>query len=81
MGIPWRASRPLGNEQKGVAREVRGDVVRVYTPGFLRFPTTVALHVVLGGAWLALARFQFVKLVRARHPGYHRWAGGVARES
>jgi uncharacterized membrane protein len=46
-----------------------------YNPGFLRFPTIVALHVVLGGVYLALAPFQFVERIRSRHLGYHRWAG------
>jgi hypothetical protein len=46
-----------------------------YNPGFLRFPTIVALHVVLGGVYLAVAPFQFVQRIRSRHPGYHRWAG------
>jgi uncharacterized membrane protein len=46
-----------------------------YNPGFLRFPTIVALHVVLGGIYLALAPFQFVKRIRSRHLAYHRWAG------
>jgi len=44
-------------------------------PGFLDFPTVVALHVVLGGVYLTLAPFQFVKRIRSRHLGYHRWAG------
>jgi uncharacterized membrane protein len=46
-----------------------------YNPGFLEYPTIVALHVVLGGFYLALAPFQFVKRIRSRHLGYHRWAG------
>jgi uncharacterized membrane protein len=46
-----------------------------YNPGFLRFPTIVALHVVLGGVYLALAPFQFVRRIRSRHPAYHRRAG------
>jgi uncharacterized membrane protein len=46
-----------------------------YNPGFLDFPTIVALHVVLGGVYLALAPFQFVGRIRSRHLGYHRWAG------
>jgi uncharacterized membrane protein len=46
-----------------------------YNPGFLDFPTVVALHVVLGGIYLALAPFQFVKRIRSRHLAYHRWAG------
>jgi hypothetical protein len=48
-----------------------------YNPGFLEYPTIVALHVVLGGLYLALAPFQFVKRIRSRHLGYHRWAGRV----
>jgi uncharacterized membrane protein len=46
-----------------------------YNPSFLRFPTIVALHVVLGGVYLALAPFQFVRRIRSRHPAYHRRAG------
>ena len=46
-----------------------------YNPGFLDFPTVVALHVVLGGVYLALAPFQFVGRIRSRHLNYHRWAG------
>ena len=46
-----------------------------YNPGFLRFPTIVALHVVLGGVYLALAPFQFVGRIRSWHLGYHRWVG------
>lgn len=46
-----------------------------YNPGFLRFPTIVALHVVLGGIYLALAPFQFVKRIRSRHLSYHRRMG------
>lgn len=42
-----------------------------YNPGFLEFPTIVALHTVLGGVYLVLAPFQFVKRIRFRHPGYH----------
>jgi Predicted membrane protein (DUF2306) len=43
--------------------------------GFLMYPTIVALHVTLGG--LYLAPFQFVRRIRFRHLGYHRWAGRV----
>ena len=46
-----------------------------YNPGFLHFPTVVALHVVLGGVYLALAPFQFVRRIRSRHLGYHRRVG------
>jgi hypothetical protein len=44
-------------------------------PGFLDYPTIVALHVILGGAYLALAPFQFVKRIRSRWINYHRRAG------
>jgi len=46
-----------------------------YNPGFLTYPTIVALHVVLGGLYLVFAPFQFVKGIRSRHLGYHRWMG------
>src|ERR687893_473471 len=46
-----------------------------YNPGFLDFPTVVALHVVLGGLYLALAPFQFVRRMRSRHLAYHRRVG------
>ena len=48
-----------------------------YNPGFLEFPVATALHVILGGVYLALAPFQFAKRIRSRHLGYHRWAGRV----
>ncbi|HEY6712753.1 MAG TPA: DUF2306 domain-containing protein [Rubrobacter sp.] len=46
-----------------------------YNAGFLDFPNIVALHVVLGGVYLALAPFQFVRRIRSRHLGYHRRVG------
>ena len=46
-----------------------------YNPGFLRYPTIVAMHVVLGGVYLALAPFQFVGRIRSRHLAYHRRVG------
>src|SRR5215203_496401 len=46
-----------------------------YNAGFLHFPTVVALHVVLGGVYLVLAPFQFVRRIRSRHLGYHRRVG------
>ena len=59
----------------GVAASATHYLQEPYNPGFLRFPTIVALHVVLGGIYLALAPWQFVKRIRSRHLGYHRWAG------
>jgi uncharacterized membrane protein len=46
-------------------------------PGFLDFPTIVALHVVLGAFYLMFAPFQFVKRIRSRHLAYHRRMGRV----
>jgi hypothetical protein len=46
-----------------------------YNAGFLDFPNIVALHVVLGGVYLALAPRQFVRRIRSRHLGYHRRVG------
>jgi uncharacterized membrane protein YozB (DUF420 family) len=46
-----------------------------YNPGFLTYPTIVALHVVLGGLYLVFAPFQFVKGIRSRHLNYHRRMG------
>jgi hypothetical protein len=59
----------------GVGASVAHYLHEPYNPGFLRFPTIVALHVVLGGVYLALAPLQFVKRIRSRHLGYHRWVG------
>jgi uncharacterized membrane protein len=59
----------------GVGASVTHYLQEPYNPGFLEYPVIVALHVVLGGAYLALAPFQFVKRIRSRHPGYHRWVG------
>src|SRR5918997_6257721 len=59
----------------GVGASVAHYLQEPYNPGFLDFPTVVALHVVLGGVYLALAPFQFVRRIRSRHLDYHRWAG------
>lgn len=48
-----------------------------YNPGFAAFAIPTALHVVLGGIYLALAPFQFVRAIRDRWLGYHRWTGRV----
>lgn len=39
------------------------------------FPIITALHVVLGGVYLAVAPFQFLPQIRRRFLNYHRWAG------
>jgi uncharacterized membrane protein len=46
-------------------------------PGFLEYPTIVALHVVLGGVYLLFAPLQFVRRIRSRHLGYHCRMGRV----
>ena len=59
----------------GIAASATHYLYEPYNPGFLKYPTIVALHVILGGVYLLLAPFQFVKRIRSRHLGYHRWAG------
>jgi uncharacterized membrane protein len=48
-----------------------------YNPGFVEFPVVTALLVVLGGLYLSLAPFQFVRRIRSRHLTYHRLMGRV----
>ncbi len=77
-GIRWSLGVVVGLLAfVGIAASATHYLYEAYNPGFLRFPTIVELHVVLGGVYLALAPFQFVGRIRARHPGYHRWAGRV----
>jgi uncharacterized membrane protein len=76
----WR--RPLGMVVGllafvGVAASAAHYFVEPYNPGFVEYPTIVALHVVLGGVYMLFAPFQFVKRIRSRHLGYHRRMGRV----
>jgi len=59
----------------GVSTSVAHYILPLTNPGFRIFPLIVALHVILGSAYLALAPFQFVKRIRSHWPHYHRWAG------
>jgi uncharacterized membrane protein len=59
----------------GVGASVAHYLQEPYNPGFLDFPTIVAVHVVLGGVYLVLAPFQFVRRIRSRHLAYHRRVG------
>lgn len=61
----------------GVAASAAHYLVEPYNPGFLEYPTIVAVHVVLGGIYMLFAPFQFVKRIRSRHLGYHRRMGRV----
>jgi uncharacterized membrane protein len=61
----------------GIAASATHYLREPYNPGFLRYPTITALHVVLGGIYLILAPLQFVRRIRSRHLGYHRRAGRV----
>jgi uncharacterized membrane protein len=61
----------------GIGASVAHYMQEPYNPGFLEFPIMTALHVILGGIYLAFAPFQFVKRIRTRWLGYHRWAGRV----
>jgi hypothetical protein len=54
----------------GVAASATHYLYEPYNPGFLEYPTIVALYVVLGDVYLALAPFQFVRRIRSRHLGY-----------
>ena len=75
-GSPWILAGTVGLLAfVGVGASAAHYFQEPYNPGFLDFPTVVALHVVLGGLYLALAPFQFVRRIRSRHLGYHRWAG------
>jgi hypothetical protein len=53
----------------GIAASATHYLYKLFNPGFLDFPTIVALHVVLGGLYLALAPFQLVRRSRSRHLG------------
>jgi uncharacterized membrane protein len=59
----------------GIAASATHYLYEPYKPGFPKYPTIVALHVILGGVYLVFAPFQFVKRIRSRHLGYHRLAG------
>jgi uncharacterized membrane protein len=59
----------------GVGASVAHYLQEPYNPGFLEYPTIVAVHVVLGGVYLVLAPFQFVRRIRSRHLAYHRRTG------
>lgn len=45
--------------------------------GFLEFPTIVAVHVIFGAVYMALAPLQLIRRIRSRHIGYHRRAGRI----
>src|SRR5918998_5565556 len=75
-GMGWLLSVAVGLLAFiGVAASATHYLQEPYNPGFLQFPTIVALHVVLGGVYLALAPFQFVGRIRSQHLSYHRRAG------
>jgi uncharacterized membrane protein len=59
----------------GVAASATFYLREPVNPGFLEFPTIVAVHVVLGGLYLVFAPFQSVRRIRSRHLGYHRRMG------
>ena len=46
-----------------------------YNPGFNKFSTITALHIIPGALYLALAPFQFITLIKSRWISYHRWMG------
>ena len=78
QGIRWTMFVAVGFlALVGVGASAAHYLQAPYNPGFLEFPVATALHVILGGVYLALAPFQFAKRIRSRHLGYHRWAGRV----
>ena len=59
----------------GVAASAAHYLREPYNPGFFEFPVVTALHVVLGGLYLSLVPFQFIRRIRSRHLAYHRRVG------
>src|SRR5215211_5843351 len=59
----------------GVAASAAHYLREPYNPGFFEFPVVTALHVVLGGLFLSLVPFQFIRRIRSRHLAYHRRVG------
>ena len=43
--------------------------------GLTDFPINTAIHVILGGLYMAFAPFQFIPKLRQRWPNYHRFMG------
>jgi uncharacterized membrane protein len=74
--MPWPLGVAVGFLALiGVGASVAHYLQEPYNPGFLEYPTIVAVHVVLGGFYLTLAPFQFVRRIRSRHLAYHRRVG------
>ena len=46
-------------------------------PGFIEYPNITLLHVIPGAIYLSFAPFQFLKKIRSKWIGYHRWAGRI----
>lgn len=46
-----------------------------FDAGFARHSLLTMVHIVPGMLFMALAPFQFVRTLRSRRPGWHRWAG------
>jgi Predicted membrane protein (DUF2306) len=61
----------------GVGASVAHYLQEPYNPGFQEYPTIVAVHVILGGLYLTLAPFQFVRRIRSRHLTYLRRTGRI----
>ena len=61
----------------GVGASVYHYMTEPYNPGFLEYPVVTAVHVILGGFYLAFVPFQFVGKIRSRWLNYHRLAGRI----
>ncbi len=62
----------------GLAVSVGHYLGRPYNEGFATMPGLVALHIVPGAAYLAIAPLQFVRRFRAGSAVIHRWNGRIA---
>jgi uncharacterized membrane protein len=75
-GIGWLLGVVVGFlALVGVGASITHYLQEPYNPGFLDFPIIVAVHLVLGGIYLTLAPFQFIRRIRSRHLAYHRRTG------
>ena len=65
---------PGAHRRRSLRRALPPGALQPRLPGY---PTIVAVHVVLGGLYLTLAPFQFVRRIRSRHLAYHRRTGRI----
>ncbi len=59
----------------GLASSITYFLRKPANPGFLDYPTIVAVHAISGAVYLTFAPLQFIGRIRSRHLDYHRWVG------